>query len=159
MSCQVFEANEVKSEAASVSGRIKRVPESSWNDRHIHCKANVLTVKGDIRIRIMTSVKGLRVKYGKPNLLLSRLISAGTTSPPPFRPRTLLEVSQQSSGQDPASLSSGPVPTTLFSRIQLLCSKGITHHQCDKFATRVTPHSFSFCLMPDMEAPSDILRS
>lgn len=91
--CQVFEANEVKSEAASASGIINRVPESSQNYRQVHCRANVLTVKGDIRIRIMTSVKGLRVKYGKPNLSLSRLRDAGTTSPPPFCPYTPLEVS------------------------------------------------------------------
>lgn len=104
-----------------------RESQSSENERQIYCRANVLRVKGDIRIRIMMSVTGLRVKYGRPSFSLSYLIYAGTTSPLPFRPCTPLEVSQQSSGQGPASLSSGPVPTALFSRIQHFSSKGTTH--------------------------------
>lgn len=141
--CQVFEAKEVKSEAASASGRIKGVPESSGNERQIYCRANVLRVKGDIRVRIMMSVTGLRVKYGRPSLSLSYLIYAGTTSPPPFRPCTPLEVSQQSSGQGPVSLSSGPVPTALFSRkgqhtVSVTNSPSGWYHTASAFASCLT---------------------
>ena len=53
--CQVFEVNEATSEAASASGRIKVTSETLGNDRWMHHRASVLTGKGNIRIRVMTS--------------------------------------------------------------------------------------------------------